>query len=333
MKLKIVNARKLCFKILGDLGFPEEEKTLITRNLIEAELAGRRSHGLSRLVSIRKFVNSENLGRRIAVGGEAIQILKQTPNSLFLDAKYKAGFYTIYKSLEQAIPMAKKGGIVSVGIKNAGYATGFIGAYAREATSNDLIFIGFHSIYGDLVPYGSTKAIFGTNPLTVGIPTFTEPVILDMASSLTTMGDVVIAKNEGKQLKDKVAVDGDGNITNDPLKVLTEGGLLPIAGHKGSGLAFVIQLLAGALTGSSVGYAIPGGWCSFYILINPVLFRSINDYKTDVEKAIAELKKAPRAKGFEEVLFPGERASRKRNEHMKLGEIEVSESLLQLLKS
>ena len=111
-----------------------------------------------------------------------------------------------------------------------------------------------------------------------------------------------------------------------------KGGLLPIAGHKGSGLAFIVELLAGALTGSRVGYSVPGGWGTFYILINRALFRPIDKFKDDVETAIKELKNAPKADGFDEIYFPGERSQKLREENLKAGEIEVSDQLIQNLK-
>jgi LDH2 family malate/lactate/ureidoglycolate dehydrogenase len=332
MKIKIDDAKKLSDKILTKLGFPEDERLLITENVIEAELAERKSHGLSRLVSISKFINSDKLDRTVCVGGKEMEIISESSNSIHYDAKYKAGFYAIYKSLKKAESKTKQNGIVAVGLKNCGYATGYIGAYARQVAEKDLIFIGFHSIYGDLIPYGSIKALFGTNPFTVGIPTNNYPVILDMASSKMTIGDVVVARNEGKKIKENKALDADGNPTRDPLKVLTGGGVLPFAGHKGSGLAFVIELLAGALTGSSVGETVPGGWGSFYILINPELFRPLVEFKQDVQKGIDELKKLPKAEGFSEILYPGERASRQRQLHLKSGEFEVSEKLYASLK-
>ncbi len=331
MKIKIADATKLSLQILTKLGFFDEEKKLITQNLLEAELCERKSHGLSRLISISKFVNVEKLDRTVRVNDEKIEIIKETFNSIHINGKFKAGFYVIYKSLEMAIPKAKKNGIVTVGIKNAGYATGFIGDYARRAAENNLIFIGFHSINGDLVPFGAKKTIFGTNPFTVGIPAINAPVILDMASSKITIGEVVNAKNEGKQIKEGVALDSEGNPTTDPLKVLSGGGVLPIEGHKGSGLAFIIELLAGALTGSSVGFSVAGGWGSFYILINPELFRPINEFKADVQKAIDELKNAPKASGVSEILFPGERAAKQRERNLKSGEIEISEKLFKML--
>jgi LDH2 family malate/lactate/ureidoglycolate dehydrogenase len=156
-------------------------------------------------------------------------------------------------------------------------------------------------------------------------------VILDMASSKMTIGDVVVARNEGKAIREGVALDKDGKPTIDPVKILANGGVFPIAGHKGSGLAFIIELLGGALTGSSVGEAVPGGWGSFYILINPELFRSLSEFKIDVQKGIDELKNLPKAEGFKEILYPGERATRQRNNHLKTGEFEISENLFKLL--
>jgi LDH2 family malate/lactate/ureidoglycolate dehydrogenase len=333
MIITITAAKNLSEKILTKLGFPAEERRLITENVIEAELAERKSHGLSRLVSISKFINGENLDRTVRVGGEEMEIIGETLNSLHYDAKFKPGFYAIYKSLEAAIPKVKKSNIVAVGIKNTGFATGYIGAYARRACESDLIFIGFHSIYGDLIPYGSTKALFGTNPFTVGIPSLQAPVILDMASSKMTIGDIVVAKGEGKQIRAGIALDDAGQPTTDPGKILNGGGVLPFAGHKGSGLAFIIELLAGALTGSSVGEAVPGGWGSFYILINPELFRPIAEFKTDVQKGIDELKSLPKARGFAEILYPGERANMVRQNHLESGEFAVSEKLFDSLNA
>lgn len=120
-------------------------------------------------------------------------------------------------------------------------------------------------------PLGTTKDLWGTDPITVSVPTHTIPVILDMASSQTTWGDLMVAKTEGKQIKEGVAIDADGNMTIDPAKAM-EGGILPIAGHKGSGLAFIVELLGGGLSHSRIGGAVEGGWGSFYILIDPTMF-------------------------------------------------------------
>jgi LDH2 family malate/lactate/ureidoglycolate dehydrogenase len=111
-----------------------------------------------------------------------------------------------------------------------------------------------------------------------------------------------------------------------------DGGLLPIAGHKGSGLAFMVELLAGALPGSRVGYAVPGGWGSFAILIDPTIFRPLVDFKNDVEKAIKELKAAPKAEGFHEIYFAGEQSHKKREECLKTGVVDINDKMFDALQ-
>jgi L-2-hydroxycarboxylate dehydrogenase (NAD+) len=332
MKIKIDEAKELALKVLEKSGFPEEERKLITENVMAAELAGRKSHGFNLLLSLTKMINVDHASMTVKVGGEEMQVIKETNNSLYIDAKLKPGFYVIYKSLETAIPKAKKAGIYTVGIKNAGYSTGYIGDYARKAAENDLIYIGFHSIYGDLVPFGAKKAIFGTNPITIGVPSESNPVILDMASSVATIGSVVIARNEGKKMKEGIGVDAEGKPTTEPMAVLNHGGVLPIAGHKGSGLAFMVELLGGALTASAIGFIKPGAWGSFYILVNPEMFRPVAEFKADVSLAIRELKNAPKAEGFAEIFFPGERSAWVRQNNLQAGEIEIDEKLWKILE-
>jgi len=163
------------------------------------------------------------------------------------------------------------------------------------------------------------------------VPTNSTPVVLDMASSKLTFGDLLVARTEGKKIKEGVALDKDGKPTTDPQEAI-EGGLLPISGHKGSGLAFIVELLAGALTGSRVGYAVEGGWGTSYILINPALFRPLEQFKADVEASIKELKNAPKAEGFDEIYFPGEQSHNKKKAGLESGELEISDNLYSELK-
>lgn len=323
MNMKINQVTDLSKRILTKLGFNEEEAELITQNLIEAELVEKKTHGLVRLPSIAKNVADG----KIKVGGADIATISEHPASLHLDGKFKPGFYVIYKSLERALAKAKTSGIVAVALKDLAYASGYIGDYARLATQQNLIFISWHNSPGGLVPFGTRQNLWGTNPLTIGVPTHGAPVILDMASSKCTFGDLLVAKSEGRQLAEGLAIDETGQPTIDPV-VAMQGGILPIAGHKGSGLALMVELLAGGLSHSRVGKAVDGGWGSFYLLIDPSLFRQINEFKDDVAQAIAELKNASKAEGVTEIFFPGEQAHLKRQANLAEGTIEVSEKLM-----
>lgn len=321
--MTISQAKDLSNKILTKLGFRTEEAELITQNLIEAELVEKKTHGLVRLPAIARLVSIGS----IKVIDEDIEIISEHPASIHFNAKYKPGFYAIYKSLDTALEKVKQSGILAVGIKDLAYASGYIGDYARRVAEKDLVFISFHNSQGGLVPFGATKDLWGTNPITISVPSTSAPVILDMASSQTTWGDLMVAKTEGRTIKEGVAIDGEGNLTVDPAKAM-EGGILPFAGHKGSGLAFIVELLGGALTNSRVGGAVDGGWGSFYMLIDPSMFRDINDFKSDVQKAIDELKSAPKAKGVNEIYFPGEQSYLKRKKNLEADQVIISDKLM-----
>ena len=327
MKMQLNEAVDLSVKFLQKLELSEVESKYITENLIEAELAGRKTHGFIRLLSFKKTFDSQKL----ITQDLPLKIISETSNSLHIDGQYKLGYSPIYQSLEMAIPKAKQSKLFSVGIKDLG-VTGYIGAYAKKSTEQDLIFIGFNNSAGGLVPYGSISAMWGTNPITVGIPTNSYPVILDMASSQITWGDLLVANNSGKQIKEGTAIDGEGNITTDPAKAM-EGGLLPFFGHKGSGLAFIVELLGGALTGSRVGNNVAGGWGSFYILIDPTLFRPLKDFKDNIQTAIDELKNSPKMAGFDEIYFPGEQSAKLSDEQRKSNTVEIDDGLLEKIKN
>lgn len=325
MKVKITEVEKLSNEVLQKLGFSKNDSLLITKNIIDGELVGKKSHGLIRVINTKRRID----GKKVNVKGKS-KVLKETDTLLHIDGKRKPGFIVLYESLEKAIKKAKKSGMVSVGLKDLG-VTGYIGSYARIAAENDLIFIGFNNSPGGLVPHGSIDAIWGTNPLTIGIPTDKSPAVLDMASSLTTWGDLMVLKNEGKQIGKSVAIDTKGNPTTDPGKAM-DGGILPVGQYKGSGIGFMVEMLAGALTGSMVGGAVDGGWGSFYILINPASFRPIKQFKKDIGLAIQKLKKSKKAKGIKEIYYPGEQSYNLRQTNLKKGTIDVSENLFNQLK-
>jgi L-2-hydroxycarboxylate dehydrogenase (NAD+) len=322
MKISINKAIQHSLNYLAKLGISKEEAELITENIIDAELAGRKTHGFVRLLSFKKSFDEQKLN----IDPLEINIISQSPVSLYLNGRHKLGYGPIYKSLGLAFEKIKTSKIIIVGIKDLG-VTGYIGSYARKATEKNLIFIGFNNSTGGLIPFGSKKELWGTNPLTVGIPTNDIPVILDMASSQITWGELLVAKNEGKLIKEGVALDANGNPTTNPTEAMS-GGLLPFFGHKGSGLAFIVELLGGALTGSRVGYQVPGGWGSLYILIDPTIFRPLADFKKDVTMAINELKTSPKATGFNEIYFAGEKSAKLRQKQINEGMVDISDTVL-----
>lgn len=328
MNLTLKQTEELIIPILTKIGYSTDESQACYDNMLEAEMAGKKTHGFIRVNYLKKLVETGE----VVINGDEISIAKETPVSLLIDGKKKVGLYVVTKAVEKGIQKAKLSGICIVGTTNTSAITGMIAAHTRQIANEDLISIAFNNSSGGLIPHGAIKEMLGTNPLTVGIPTNTDPVILDMSSSQKTFGYLLNAKLEGRSIPEGIALDAEGNVTTDPSKAM-DGGLLPFAEHKGSGLAFIVELLGGALTGSRVGNNIEGGWGSLFIIINPNILRPLGDFKDDVESAIAELKALPKAKGVDEIFYPGEQSNRRRAECIKKDEIEISDALYKNLTS
>jgi LDH2 family malate/lactate/ureidoglycolate dehydrogenase len=328
MKIKIQDAEKIAYRILQSWNICAEESYFITENLIEAELVGRKTHGLARLQLIKHTIDHNNMN----ISADPIEIIKETPVSLWIDGRRRSGFYVISKSLELAYKKVATSDLVIVGLSNTAPSIGLVSLYARKSTQKELIFIGFSNCEGGLIPFGLKKAIWGTNPFTVGIPTGKIPVILDMASSSKNWGEIYIAQLEGRDLPYGIAADEHGHITTKPQEAIN-GGLLPFAEHKGSGLAFVIELLAGALTGSRAGYSVKGGWGTLYILINPLIFGPLEEFQAKAEIFIQEMKSSEKISNTIEVCFPGEQTHRRREASLSSGYIDISDSVYRMLIS
>ena len=326
-KISISEIKSISLKALSNLGLNNEEREYVIQNLLDAELANKKSHGFVRIPWIKNLVESDS----IAVNEEQIEVLRDTPVSLLVDGKGKTGFYVVSKSLDMAIEKAKKSKMVIVGCTNTPPSSGYITSHAKKAVNNGFIFLAFNNSDGGLVPFGSTVPTFGTNPFTVGIPCTGHPFILDMASSKTTWGSLLVAEATGTELPEGVANDKEGNMTTDPIKA-QEGGVLPIAGHKGSGLGFVVELLGGALTASRVGDNVPGEWGSTMILIDPEVLRDREEFISDVDSLIAEVKNSPKAPGFKEIYYPGEQSGKATEENLKNGELEIADKTIEAIK-
>jgi LDH2 family malate/lactate/ureidoglycolate dehydrogenase len=244
MKIKIDELKRISEDCLKRIGFSDKDAEIILDHTLTAELQGKKSHGVVRITKLKNQVSSG----KVNLTSENPEITKETQISLHVDGKSKTGLVVLDWVLNKAIEKAKTNMVCFVGTKNVGPVTGMIGYFARKVANKDLIFLGFNNSPSGLTPFGSTESLWGTNPFTVGIPTKDSqlPVVLDMASSKMTFGDVMIHKALGKELPEGVSVDEMGNPTTDPAKAVN-GSQLPFEGRKGSGLAMIVEILAGLL--------------------------------------------------------------------------------------
>ena len=279
--------------------------------LIKAELVGAKSHGLTRL---RMYC--QRIQKKLINPKPRIKIKKINSSISHIDADNSIGFVSADIAISQAIKNAKKTGIGLVGVKRSGHF-GLSSFYAEQAVKKNLIVFCFTNAPPALAPHGAKKSLFGTNPICFGVPTGKVPFILDTSTSIINRGKIRRAHKLGEKIPFGVALDKSGKITTDPKKAL-EGTQLPIATFKGSGLAWMVDILSGVLTGGSHGgktkdpfddFSGPQNVGHLFLTINPKIFIGERFLK-EMKENIKLVKRLPKAKGFNSILYPGERKNK-----------------------
>ena len=237
--------KKLIKTIFKNFNLSNRHAKISAEYLIKAELFGAPSHGLARLK-----MYCERLDRKIINPNPKIKIKKISQSISHIDANNSIGFVAADLGIKVAIKNAKKTGIGLVAIKNSGHY-GLSSFYAEQAVKKNLMVWCFTNAPPAIAPYGAKKSLFGTNPICFGTPTGNKvPFILDTSVSIINRGKIRVAAKLGHKIPLGVALDKFGKPTTDAKKAL-QGVQLPIAGFRGSGLAWMVDIMSGVLTGAS----------------------------------------------------------------------------------
>jgi L-2-hydroxycarboxylate dehydrogenase (NAD+) len=322
MKIKLSELEALTHKALLKYGYNEKEAEIIKGVLLYAQLRGN-NQGVVKLI-----------GRGIPKrdGNQDPKIVKETPVSALIDGNRTHAIVVMDHITDVAIEKAKKSGICIAGNFNTDESTGALGYYVNKIAQAGLIGFAFAAApFQTTAPHGSNQAIFCTKPLAYSIPTEKDPVVFDMTTSAMAYYGLIEAKTAGKQVPESVGYDADGNETTDPAAIMG-GALKTLAGHKGSGLAFLVQILAGAFVGADSFDNDSENAGNLVIAIDPNIFLNPEDFKTRVTEIVNKVKSARKLLGVEEILVPGERGNKIKNTALESGEIEIEENLLNGLK-
>ena len=275
--------------------------------IVNAELVGAPTHGLSRLKMYCDRINKKVINPK-----PKIKVKKISQSIAHIDANNSIGFVAADIGIKKAIENAKKTGFGLVGIKNSGHY-GLSGYYAEQAVKKNLMALVFTNAPPAIAPHGALKTLFGTNPICFGTPTSSKiPFILDSSVSMINRGKIRVAARTGKKIPEGVALDKFGNPTTDAKKAL-KGVQLPIAGFKGSGFAWMVDILSGVLTGGNHGGKVKDPFDDFtgpqnighlFIVIKPNIF--VGNYNQRIKENIKRIKKLPKIKGIKEILYPGQ---------------------------
>lgn len=325
MILSIDDARRLAEQSMVAVGHTDEEAAIIADHLVDCELRGLAFGGLARAVSIIERIQATTEPRR------PITVVKETAVSAAIDGGDQVGYLVGRTATDMAIEKAQQSGIACVGAYESWY-TGMFSYYLEAITKEGLVGMVAGSGGHIVAPFGGTQGRFATNPIAFGFPSSSgDPVIWDIGTSSITLAEVFVAGRRGEQLPEGRAFDSEGNPTQDPMAAL--GGAFTVwGGHRGSGLAVVVQLL-GMMCGAAMA---PDGLRDvgfFLLVVDPGLLTSADEFPQRVQE-YADLIRSTRPVDPERpVRVPFERSAAERAHRLAAGTIEVDDAVHEQLNS
>lgn len=337
-RIPVGTLQTFCIKVFEKLGVPPEDAAITSEVLLSADLRGVDSHGVARLP---RYVNGLRDG--VMKPHPEIRTLHETPTTATLDAADGLGQPASVRGMELAIQKAQEMGTGFVAVRNSNHY-GIAGYYALMALKHDLIGISLANAATLVVPTFGKKRLFGTNPISVAVPAGEErPYVLDMATSTVPRGKLEVYDRLDKEMPIGWATDSDGNPTQDAglaLEGLASkevlGGLLPLggageifSGHKGYGLALLVEILCGVLAGAAYashvypagpnGEPLPSKIGHFFGAIRIDGFRPIDEFKADMDDLIRTTRSSPRVDGQDRIYIHGEKEFEKEEDRRRNG--------------
>ena len=319
--------RELIHDIFQKLNVPLDECSIVTEALLEASLSGYDSHGIMR---IPMYVDAIRQG--LMIPGAKIEVINETPSSVHLDGGRGLGPVTATYAVRLASQKANETGIGCVSIVNSNDIAR-LGSYLLEPARRRLIAVMMVNDAGggpSVAPWGGVEPLLSTNPIAAGIPRREgSPLIIDISTSVVSVGKLKMFANLGDKVPQGWIVDKNGNSITDPKTFFADpkqSALLPLggmlAGYKGFALSLLIDILAGGLSGAGCSAGLKIENCGngvLVLVIDPARFNSQESFTDCVEEFVERVKNSKKAPGVEEILIPGERASRERQIRIKEG--------------
>lgn len=294
--------------ILVGNGTTPANAAIVARCLVAADLRGVDTHGMNRIPSYMERI------RQGVLDGVATPKLTQiTPVVSQVDAQNGFGFLAADAGMAAAIEAAKIYGIGMTSIKHSNHF-GMSAWIVQKAIDADMMSLVFTNSSPALPPWGGREKLIGVSPLACGAPGKEHPFILDMAPSVAARGKIYKAKRRGEKIPLDWALDKEGNPTDDPGAALDGGVMLPMGGPKGSGLAIMMDVFSGVLSGSAFAGHVTGPYDPskpsdvghFFVAIKPDLFMGLEDFRERMQYLYDRTVGAEKAAGVDRIYFPGE---------------------------
>jgi LDH2 family malate/lactate/ureidoglycolate dehydrogenase len=343
MNNKIFNAQQLIEmgrRLLLTGGLMEEDAKTIANDLVEADLRGLHSHGVSRIPMYLKRIEKKVVNPR-----PNIQVEKTSLASLRINGDDGMGFLVAHRAIDEGIRLAEETGVALVGCTHSTHF-GMSALYVKQAIQKNYACLVFTNSSPALPVWGGRTAVLGAAPLAAGMPggNSSPGYCLDMAMTIVARGKIRVAATNGETIPEGLALDKNGVPTTNAAEAFA-GVCLPFGGAKGAAIAMLMDMLSGMYTGSKFAgdvnslyfdYSDPQNLGHFIVLMKPDLFIPMAEYNSRMDLYYARLKSLPKPQGFEEILMPGEpeeriAAERRKNGIMITGKI--LEDLYQVAKA
>jgi ureidoglycolate dehydrogenase (NAD+) len=312
----------LCIRIMLRVGLKEEHAQLTAKVLVTTDSWGIHTHGTKQLRGLMRNFKAN----RLSVSAEPELISEGSAWGL-VDGHNAMPIVTSYRAMQVAIDKARNVGVAFVGVNHSSHF-GAAGYYANMAAEKDMIGIAMSNVEPFMTVPGAKGRVLGTNPIAFAVPAKKHPtILLDIATSAVAVSKIFAARSFGNPIPESWMVDELGLPTTDPTKI-DRGALQPMAGHKGYGLALLVEVLSAALTGSAMLSSVqswaldlpnPSNQGHAFIVVNPVVFLPIDAFKERVDAIADEIKSAPKAQGSEHIYLPGEIEWEKRSKALNEG--------------
>ncbi len=321
--------------LLRGAGVPAEEAAIVTRHVIDANLAGHDSHGI---IQIPTYIERVEKGH--IVPGAPWKIVQESAATTVVDGHWGFGYVVNERAMLHTIEKAETANVAAATVFRQGHI-GRLASYPIMAAKRGMIaLITADSGRGPkhVAPFGGREKRLGTNPIAIAMPSDLDgPFFVDMATSAVAAGKIKLAIARGQQIPQGWIIDSEGRATTDPMDFESGGPLLTLGGtegYKGYGLSAMIEVFSGILTGLGHGVEPTGrhnDGC-FMAVFKVSAFRDLATFRAEVTEFARYLKQTQPAEGFEEVFYPGEIEHRNAEVRAREG-VEVEDATWNALKA
>jgi len=306
--------RNMATSLFQKVGVPQDDASLAADVLVTADLRGVDSHGVSNM--LRSYIRGYNEG---TINPNPVwNIERQSPSTATIDCDAGLGVIMGPKAMEIAIEKAKNVGLGMVTMKNSGHM-GMVSYYAMLALKHDMIGVAMTAAGPSVLPTFGSELRLGTNPIAVAAPAGKDhPFVLDIATSVVAGNKISLARRIGSLIPGGFIADMEGTpiMEEGPLperyRNLPMGSTRVLGSHKGYGLASVVEILCGILSGGGYAFspeslAHPKGHYRHMVAAYRIdAFTDANEFKGLMDEWMQGLKDTPTAPGHDRVLVPGQ---------------------------